>query len=165
MCVVIVNDRYAATYRFLDVPRADSQAFVGHLGPMHGFTRVLIVSGDREAEVKRLAQEVSIDRIHAEQSPEQKIAIVHQETERTKTVFIGTERGRWASFREDCEIFPSIATLMSTDSVGMSDVRWTRQVAPGLPIRASSRCGNPGGEREIPNVRPRPRCSRCCSDG
>jgi P-type E1-E2 ATPase len=88
-CIVVVNDRYAATYRFLDVPRADSKGFVGHLGPTHGFTRVLLVSGDREAEVKRLARSVSIDHLHAEQSPEQKVDIVRRETQSAKTVFIG----------------------------------------------------------------------------
>jgi heavy metal translocating P-type ATPase len=88
-CIVVVNDRYAATYRFLDVPRADSQGFVGHLGPTHGFTRVLLVSGDREAEVKRLARSVSIDNLYAEQSPEQKVDIVRRETQSAKTVFIG----------------------------------------------------------------------------
>jgi P-type E1-E2 ATPase len=88
-CIVIVNDQYAATLRFLDVPRADSRGFVGHLGPRHGFTRVLLVSGDREAEVRRLADSVSIDRIYAETSPEGKVDIVRHETERAKTVFIG----------------------------------------------------------------------------
>jgi heavy metal translocating P-type ATPase len=88
-CVVVVNDRFAATYRFVDVPRAESQAFVKHLGPSHGFTRVLLVSGDREAEVKRLAATVSIDRAYAEQSPEQKVDVVRRESDAAKTVFIG----------------------------------------------------------------------------
>jgi heavy metal translocating P-type ATPase len=88
-CVVIVNDRYAATFRFHDVPRADSRGFVGHLGPMHGFSRLLLVSGDREAEVRRLADAVSIGEIHAGASPEEKVAIVRRETARAKTVFIG----------------------------------------------------------------------------
>jgi heavy metal translocating P-type ATPase len=88
-CIIVVNDRYAATYRFLDVARVDSRAFVGHLGPTHGFTRVLLVSGDREPEVRRLAQAVSIDRVYAEQSPEQKVGIVQRETNTAKTVFIG----------------------------------------------------------------------------
>jgi heavy metal translocating P-type ATPase len=88
-CIVIVNDRYAASFRFLDVARADSRGFVGHLGPKHGFTRVLLVSGDRQAEVKRLADSVSIDRTHAETSPDGKVEIVRHETERAKTVFIG----------------------------------------------------------------------------
>ena len=88
-CIVIINDRYAATFRFHDVPRADSRGFVGHLSPKHGFTRVLLVSGDREAEVKRLADAVSITQIYAETSPEEKVAIVRRETAHTKTVFIG----------------------------------------------------------------------------
>ena len=70
-------------------PRADSRGFVGHLGPKHGFTRVLIVSGDREVEVRRLADAVAIDRIHAETSPEEKVRIVRQETARAKTLFVG----------------------------------------------------------------------------
>lgn len=69
-----------------DVPRADSRGFVGHLGPKHGFTRVVLVSGDREEEVRRLADEVSIAQINAGTSPEEKVAIVRRETEHTKTV-------------------------------------------------------------------------------
>jgi P-type E1-E2 ATPase len=88
-CVVVLNDRYAATYRFVDVPRAESRAFVKHLGPKHDFTRVLLVSGDRQAEVKRLAETVSIDQVYAEQTPEQKVEVVRRETGTAKTVFIG----------------------------------------------------------------------------
>jgi heavy metal translocating P-type ATPase len=88
-CFVFVNGQYAAAFRFHDVPRADSRGFVGHLGPRHGFTRVLLVSGDREAEVRRLADSVAIDWIHAEISPEGKVEIVRRETELAKTVFIG----------------------------------------------------------------------------
>jgi P-type E1-E2 ATPase len=88
-CIVIVNDQYAATYRFLDVARVHSKGFVGHLGPMHGFSRVLLVSGDRAAEVTRLARAVSIDHVYAEQSPEQKVDIVRRETAAAKTVFVG----------------------------------------------------------------------------
>jgi heavy metal translocating P-type ATPase len=88
-CVVIIDDRYAATFRFHDVPRADSRGFVGHLGPTHGFTRVLLVSGDREAEVRRLADAVSITQVHAGTAPDDKVDIVRRETARAKTVFIG----------------------------------------------------------------------------
>ena len=88
-CIVIINDQYAATFRFHDVPRADSRGFVGHLGPNHGFTRVLLVSGDQEAEVRRLADAVSITQICAETSPEEKVAIVRRETKHSKTLFIG----------------------------------------------------------------------------
>src|SRR5262249_21782075 len=88
-CVVVIDDRYAALFRFHDVPRTDSRSFVNHLTPKHGFTRVLLVSGDREPEVKRLADAVAIDRIYANTSPEEKVAIVRRETERAKTMVIG----------------------------------------------------------------------------
>jgi heavy metal translocating P-type ATPase len=88
-CVIVVDDRYAATFRFRDVPREDSRGFITHLGPRHGFARVLLVSGDRESEVRRLAQSVAITEIHASTSPEGKLAIVQHETARARTVFIG----------------------------------------------------------------------------
>ena len=88
-CVVIVDDRYAATYRFHDVPRPESRGFVTHLGPSHGFTRVLLVSGDRDAEVRRLARLVAITETHASTQPEEKVAIVRRETSHAKTLFVG----------------------------------------------------------------------------
>jgi len=50
---------------------------------------VLLVSGDRESEVRYLAGAVGISEIHAGQSPEQKVAIVREETNRAKTLFVG----------------------------------------------------------------------------
>ncbi len=88
-CIVIVDDRYAATYRFHDVPRPESRGFVTHLGPRHGFTRILLVSGDRDAEVRRLAQLVAITETHASTPPEEKVAIVRRETLLAKTLFVG----------------------------------------------------------------------------
>jgi heavy metal translocating P-type ATPase len=88
-CVIIADDQLAAIYRFLDVPRPDSRGFVTHLGPRHGYTRVLLVSGDREAEVRRLAQAVGITDVHAATSPEEKVEIVRRETAKAKTLFVG----------------------------------------------------------------------------
>ena len=88
-CVVTVDDRYAALFRFRDVPRAESRSFIDHLEPRHGFGRVLLVSGDRETEVKRLAAEVAISQVHAGTTPEEKVQIVRRETATAKTVFIG----------------------------------------------------------------------------
>ena len=88
-CVIEIDGRSAAVYRFHDVPRLDSRGFVNHLGPKHGFERVLLVSGDRETEVRRLADAVSIGSIHAETSPEEKVRIVREETNRAPTVFVG----------------------------------------------------------------------------
>jgi heavy metal translocating P-type ATPase len=88
-CVVVIDDRYAAMLRFRDAPRAESRSFVSHLGPKHRITRVMIVSGDRESEVRYLAEEVGITEIHAQQSPEEKLAIVRRETAAAKTLFVG----------------------------------------------------------------------------
>jgi heavy metal translocating P-type ATPase len=88
-CIVIVDGRYAASYRFRDIPRSDSRGFVGHLGPMHRFARVMLVSGDRVSEVARLAEAVGIHEIAASVSPEEKLAIVRKETAEAPTVFVG----------------------------------------------------------------------------
>ena len=88
-CVVRVDGRYAATYVFHDRPRDESYSFVQHLKPKHGFERVLLVSGDRESEVRYLAERVGIEEIHAGKKPEEKVAIVVEETKRAKTLFIG----------------------------------------------------------------------------
>jgi ATPase, P-type (transporting), HAD superfamily, subfamily IC len=49
----------------------------------------MILSGDRESEVRYLAEQIGINEIHAEQSPEQKLTIVRQETARAKTLYVG----------------------------------------------------------------------------
>lgn len=88
-CVVAVDGRCACCYRFRDAPRVEGQSFVQHLGPKHQFQRIMIVSGDRASEVRYLADEIGINEIHAEQSPEEKLAIVRTETARAKTLYVG----------------------------------------------------------------------------
>ena len=62
---------------------------VGHLGPRHGIGRLLLVSGDRESEVRYLAGLMGITDVFFGQTPEQKIAIVRAERERQPTLFVG----------------------------------------------------------------------------
>lgn len=88
-CLVFVDGVFAGLFRFHDAPRKDSRVFVSHLAPRHHVNRVLLVSGDRKAEVQYLASAVGIREVHAGKSPEQKVAIVREETERGKTVFVG----------------------------------------------------------------------------
>ncbi|MFZ2279326.1 MAG: heavy metal translocating P-type ATPase [Prosthecobacter sp.] len=88
-CVVVLDGHYAATLRFRDAPRAESRSFVNHLGPKHHFDRVMIISGDRESEVRYLADQVGISEIHAQKSPEEKLTIVRAETARAKTLYVG----------------------------------------------------------------------------
>jgi heavy metal translocating P-type ATPase len=88
-CVVAIDGRYAGALRFRDAPRAESGSFVRHLGPKHHFARVMLVSGDRDSEVRYLAGQVGITEIHTEQSPEQKLALVRAETAKAKTLYVG----------------------------------------------------------------------------
>jgi heavy metal translocating P-type ATPase len=88
-CVVLVDDAYAATLQFRDEPRTEGRLFVQHLGHRHGFTRALLVSGDRESEVRYLADIVGIAHVYASQSPEEKVAIVRDETAKAPTLFVG----------------------------------------------------------------------------
>jgi heavy metal translocating P-type ATPase len=88
-CIVAIDNRYAAVFRFRDAPRSESRSFIKHLGPRHQFKRVMIVSGDRESEVRYLAKQVGIGVIYAQQSPEEKLAIVRRETVASKTLYVG----------------------------------------------------------------------------
>ena len=88
-CVVLIDGRYAATFRFRDEPRAEGKSFVRHLKPQHGFERVLLVSGDRENEVRYLAEKVGITEVYAGQSPEQKLSLVREETKHANSLFMG----------------------------------------------------------------------------
>lgn len=88
-CVIFVDGEYAATIRFRDVPRAEGRSFVGHLLPRHRVSRVLLVSGDRDLEVRYLADLVGITNVHANVSPEEKVAIVQDETKLDNTLFVG----------------------------------------------------------------------------
>ncbi|HEY2585477.1 MAG TPA: hypothetical protein VGI81_06930 [Tepidisphaeraceae bacterium] len=56
---------YAATLRFRDEPRREGVAFVHHLRPKHRFARLMLVSGDRESEVRYLAEQVGITEVYA----------------------------------------------------------------------------------------------------
>src|SRR5581483_5527451 len=88
-CVLLRDGELAATFRFQDVPRDESRSFIDHLAPQHQVSRVLLVSGDREGEVQRLAGLVGIEDVYAGQSPEEKLRIVREETAKGPTLFLG----------------------------------------------------------------------------
>jgi heavy metal translocating P-type ATPase len=88
-CIIVIDGKFAATFRLRDAPRAEGRSLIQHLGPKHQFQRIMILSGDRESEVRYLAEQVGITEIHAAQSPEQKLAIVRQETAVVKTLYVG----------------------------------------------------------------------------
>ncbi|HUN61291.1 MAG TPA: heavy metal translocating P-type ATPase [Candidatus Sulfotelmatobacter sp.] len=88
-CLVFVGGHYAAAIRFHDAPRNDSASFIQHLEPKHDVRKVMLLSGDRESEVKYLAESVGISEVHASKSPEEKVAIVKAETAKGRTLFVG----------------------------------------------------------------------------
>jgi heavy metal translocating P-type ATPase len=88
-CIVLRNGDYAATLRFQDVPREESRSFVHHLLPHHQVGRVMLLSGDRDAEVQHLAGLVGIENVKSGASPEEKLAIVRAEAAKGPTLFLG----------------------------------------------------------------------------
>ncbi len=88
-CVILCNDQYAATFRFHDMPRQESTSFIGHLAPVHQFNKIMLVSGDRESEVKYFGKLLNLTEIYASQTPAQKLAIVQAERAKAPTLFMG----------------------------------------------------------------------------
>ena len=88
-CIILVNKVYVATFRFRDAPREDGHSFVCHLAPSHQFNKIMLVSGDRQSEVSYLAELMCIEDTRASQTPEQKLAIVREETAKAPTLFMG----------------------------------------------------------------------------
>lgn len=88
-CVVLIDGKLAAHYRFRDSPRSESESFIHHLLPMHGIKKVMIVSGDREEEVRYLANCVGISEVYANKTPEEKVDLVVKETKKAKTIYLG----------------------------------------------------------------------------
>lgn len=88
-CVIMTNGKYTATFQFRDSPREEGQSFITHLGPNHQFSKIMLVSGDRESEVSYLAQRIGITETLSSQTPEQKLALVRAETAKAPTLFMG----------------------------------------------------------------------------
>ncbi len=88
-CLVFIDEVFAAAFRFHDQPRTETHSFVHHLKPRHSVHRVMLVSGDRESEVRYFAGQVGIAEVHSGKSPEEKVAIVREETRRANTLFVG----------------------------------------------------------------------------
>ncbi len=88
-CLVFLDGAFAALFGFEDSPRADSRVFVSHLSPRHHVAKVILVSGDREAEVRSLAEKIGIPAAYGAKSPEEKVELVRTETTLAKTAFLG----------------------------------------------------------------------------
>lgn len=88
-CVVLIDKNVAGLLRFRDQPRTESQPFLRHVRSHHGFSRTVLLSGDRPSEVEYFAQLVGISEIHGGKSPEEKLALVQKLTREESTLYIG----------------------------------------------------------------------------
>ena len=75
--MVGVDGRLAGAVVMADRLREDARGLVGELRGA-GIERVAMVTGDRRAAAERIAAEVGLDRVYAEQAPEDKLAVVRE---------------------------------------------------------------------------------------
>lgn len=88
-CVVVLDGQVSGLFRFHDRPRKEGKPFIDHLKPKHHVKHLMILSGDRYSEVQHLADIVGITDVRASLSPEEKLKIVSDETEKAPTLFLG----------------------------------------------------------------------------
>jgi len=88
-CVVLIDGEPAAVLKFHDQPRHESKPFLRHLDVLHGIREIVLLSGDRPAEVSHFAELMGITRVYGGMSPEQKVAIVREITARNPTLYLG----------------------------------------------------------------------------
>ena len=88
-CVVLMDGKFAALVRFRDAPRQDAPEFVRHLATRHGGSRVVLLSGDRESEVRYLAELAGITEVLFGQSPEEKVRFVKEIAATTPVLYVG----------------------------------------------------------------------------
>lgn len=88
-CIVLFDDKFAALIRFRDTPRDDAPDFVHHLERRHGGARVVLLSGDRESEVRYLAELAGIREVLFGQSPEEKVEFVREIARQMPVLYVG----------------------------------------------------------------------------
>jgi heavy metal translocating P-type ATPase len=88
-CVFLLDGRLAGVFHFVDEPRAESKSFLKHLGTRHGINEVVLLSGDRPAEVSLFAAGMGITEAYGGKSPEEKVAFVREKTAKSRTLYLG----------------------------------------------------------------------------
>jgi heavy metal translocating P-type ATPase len=88
-CVVLIDGRLAGLLHFQDQPRHESKPFLSHLGSRHKISKVVLLSGDRPAEVSLFAAGMGISHVYGGKSPEEKVEIVREMTTQAPTLYIG----------------------------------------------------------------------------
>ncbi len=88
-CVVLIDGKIAGLLRFQDQPRDESKPFLRHLRFRHQIEKIVLLSGDRPAEVSHFAARMGIKDVYGGKSPEEKVAIVRELTAQAPTLYIG----------------------------------------------------------------------------
>lgn len=88
-CVLLVDGNLAGVFHFQDEPRRESKSFLKHLGDKHSIEEVILLSGDRPAEVVLFATGMGITEAYGGKSPEEKVTFVRQKTMKTRTLYLG----------------------------------------------------------------------------
>ncbi len=88
-CVLLVDGKLMGVLHFQDEPRRESKSFLRHLGTKHSIGEVILLSGDRPAEVALFAAGMGITEAYGGKSPEEKVMFVREKTLRSRTLYLG----------------------------------------------------------------------------
>ncbi len=88
-CVFLLDGKLAGVFHFQDEPRRESKLFLSHLGPKHSISEVILLSGDRPAEVALFAAGMGITEAYGGKSPEEKVQFVREKTLKRRTLYLG----------------------------------------------------------------------------
>jgi heavy metal translocating P-type ATPase len=89
--IVAVDGRIAGVIVMADELRPDAQSLVGRLRS-EGVRQVAMLSGDRRSVAERVGSQLGVDRVYAEQSPEDKLEVVrsiHAEPTLRPVIMVG----------------------------------------------------------------------------
>ncbi len=88
-CVLLLDGKLAGVIHFQDEPRRESKSFLSHLDSKHSISEIVLLSGDRPAEVALFAARLGITEAHGGRSPEEKVEFVREATLHGRTLYIG----------------------------------------------------------------------------
>ena len=88
-CVFLLDNKLAGVVHFQDEPRRESQSFLSHLDSKHSISKIILLSGDRPAEVALFAARMGITKAYGGKSPEEKVELVRETTLQGRTLYIG----------------------------------------------------------------------------
>jgi P-type Cu+ transporter len=84
---ILKNDQLQGWIDIKDEIRPEAKTVINYLHSKN--IKTILLSGDRYAKAKQLADELNIDEVIAEQSPEQKLQIITERSETMPTVMVG----------------------------------------------------------------------------